>query len=72
MSDGTQKSRRSRLEQPEIKRFQDMTIEELTKYIDETRSTVIILERELARAVTWRVQRKKEAERSRQKYRLTK
>jgi len=49
-----------------------MTIEELTKYIDETRSTLIILERELARAVTWKVQRKKEAERSRQKYRLTK
>ena len=35
------------MEQPEIKWFQDMTIEELTKYIDETRSTVIILEREL-------------------------
>ena len=60
------------VEQPEIRRLQDMTIEELTKYIDETRSTLIILERELARAVTWKVQRKKEAERSRQKYRLTK
>ena len=60
------------MEQPKVRRFQDMTIEELTKYIDETRSTLIILERELARAVTWKVQRKKEAERSRQKYRLTK
>jgi hypothetical protein len=60
------------VEQPEIRRLQDMTIEELTKYIDETRSTIIILERELARAVKWRIERKKEAERSRQKYRLTK